>query len=133
MVIAALVLLISVDIAYVGHRKDAARQDVYQSVLDQYKKDLRAGMTRAEAQAYLQQRRTQYSEKSIANSGNTQSDLIKIGIEPTRKYRGNGRSVTVYIALDFSRANKAQGPAMPRNDLPVDSDVLAGIRIVRGD
>jgi hypothetical protein len=132
MIIGAVVLLFALDAFYFVHRKAAGREDAYQSVLDEYERSFHLGMTRAEVHAYLQAQRTWYSERSIPDSGNAQSILIKIGLESTRSFKPGNHMSTVYIALDFIRANKA-GPSLPGQDLPQDSDVLSVRRIFRGE
>src|SRR3954447_26594384 len=96
-IVAFLVLLATGYIAYAGYRDQAARNQLYRAVLDEYGRKLHPGMTRDDVHQFLNQGHTEYSSGLLLNGGNSRSDKINIGIEPTGRF---GAKEQVYIALD---------------------------------
>lgn len=127
---ASLVVLVTFYIAYGGYRQRAARNETYQSVLNQYKKDLYPGMSRDTVHGYLNRQHTQFDAPLLPGGGNARSYRVNIGMEPTGKA---SRKEEVYIALDFDGPPKEEGRnSAPRANIPSGGpDVLKDIRIYR--
>jgi hypothetical protein len=126
--VAALVILVSLYLGYAGYRQKAARNQLYQSVLDQYKKFLHPGMTRDTVRTYLNLQHTQFGDGLLPGGGNARSYKVNVGIETTGK---TFRREDVYIALDFDK-QPGENKGDPRAASPPSgSDVLRAIRIYR--
>jgi hypothetical protein len=97
------------------------RESAYRETLAPFQRDLRAGMTRAEVQSYLDSRKVTY-RPVFYGAGNAWSYETKIGEEP-----GNSlacESWSVYVAFDFS----SSGQDIPELS-PLPKDTLNEIRI----
>jgi len=113
---------------YAGYRQKASRNQLYQSVLDQYKKFLHPGMTRDTVRTYLNLQHTQFGDGLLPGGGNARSYKVNVGVETTGK---TFRREDVYIALDFDK-QPGENKGDPRAASPPSgSDVLRAIRIYR--
>ena len=91
-------------LVWLAHSKvvQGRREAAYHAAIAPFQRDLRAGMDRAEVQAYLASRRVDYHPVRYAGS-DADTYEIKIGEEPGSLVCAHW---TVYVALEFSAADK---------------------------
>ena len=91
-------------------KQQALRNAAYAVAIEQYQRDLKVGMGRAQVKQFLESRRIEYEEAIFGGSGtNGWSYIIPLAREPANTFWCE--SWNVYVALNFDTAERHSEPA----------------------
>ena len=131
-ILGALVIVVSSGAVIRSQTQAAARTKFYTTKLQAYSNDLKPGLTRAEAEGYLQRKATGFRQMCCVLEPSAFADLVWIGQEKAPWFCSEEY---VYVALVFERSPQATSTSRPVSRFPIidvdSTDVLKAVRLYK--